>query len=178
MSRKTKITLAVLSISLAAMLVAQSAGGVKWTPPKRWSMGPANQMRVATYKVPAAAGDPEAGECKVNYFGSGQGGPTDANITRWKGQFQTAGGQPITDAKTEKLTISGFKVTTLDISGTFTDSSGPMMAAGAPKAGYRMLAAIVESNKGSVFFKFAGPKKTVTAGEAEFKAMLSSIKPE
>jgi hypothetical protein len=159
------------------MLVAQSAGGIKWTPSKRWSVEPARPMRAATYKAPAAPGDSEAAECAVNFFGAGQGGTVDANIKRWTGMFQTPGGQPVT-GKTEKSTVNGVKVTTLDISGTYIASSGPMMASGAPKANSRMLAAIAEGKAGTVFFKFAGPKKTVTAGEAEFKAMLSSIKPE
>ena len=162
---------------LTAFLVAQSAGGIKWTAPKRWSVEPARPMRAATYKVPAAAGDSEGAECIVSFFGAGQGGTTDANIARWTGQFQTPGGQPVT-GKTEKLTISGIKVTTLDISGTYLATSGPMMASGAPKPGSRMLAAVVEGKQASVFFKFAGPKKTVAAGETEFQTMLKSIKPE
>jgi len=176
MSRKSKITLAVSLLAMTAMLVAQS-GGIKWTPPKRWTVDAPRPMRLATYKVPAAAGDSEGAECVVNYFGSGQGGSVDANITRWTGQFQTPGGQAVT-GKTEKQTSNGIKVTTLDISGTYIASGGPMMQSGPPKPNSRMLAAIVEGKQGMVFFKFAGPKKTVTAGEAEFKAMLSSIKPE
>lgn len=134
-------------------------------------------MRAATYKVPAAAGDTEAAECVVNFFGPGQGGTVDANIARWTGQFQTPGGQPVT-GKTNKQTINGVKITTLDISGTYVAGTGPMMAPGQPKANSRMLAAIAEGKAGTVFFKFAGPKKTVTAGEADFQTLLKSIKPE
>ena len=41
-----------------------------------------------------------------------------------------------------------------------------------------MLAAVVEGKQANVFFKLTGPKKTVLAAEAEFQAMLKSIKPE
>jgi hypothetical protein len=128
-------------------------------------------MRAATYGIPAAAGDPEDGECIVNYFGPAQGGPVDANVKRWIGQFQ--GGEK--NAKTAKRTIHGLSVTTVDVSGSYTGMGGPMAQSRTPKPGYRLLGAIVETPQGTVFFKFTGPAKTVAANQTKFEALLNSI---
>ena len=154
-----------------------SAGGVKYTAPTHWSLEPDRPMRVATYKVPSAPGDPEPGECGVFFFGPGQGGSVQANLDRWTGQFQTPGGQPIGNPKTAKQTIAGFSVTTVDISGTYMQTSGPMMAAKQAKPNYRMIAAVIEGKQGPLFIKLTGPKKTVAAAEADFQSLLKSIKP-
>ena len=168
----------LFALCLFALYLGAQAGkggsGVNWTAPKRWTADADRPMRLATYKVPAAAGDSEAGECGVFFFGAGQGGDLQANLTRWTGQFQTPGGQPIASPKTQKQTIAGFAVTTVDISGTYMQSSGPMMAAKSSKAGYRMLAAVVEGKQANVFFKLTGPAKTVAAAEAEFQGLLKS----
>jgi hypothetical protein len=119
-------------------------------------------MRAATYTVDGA-------ECVVNFFGSGQGGSVEANIDRWKGQFR-GGSEP----RVQKRTIHGVAVTTIDISGEYSGMGGPM-AQGAPKAGYRLLGAIAEGSGGNVFFKFAGPVKTVVANQQKFEQMLNSL---
>jgi hypothetical protein len=133
-------------------------------------------MRLATYKVPAAKGDTEDGECGVFFFGSQQGGSIDANLARWLGQFTQANGQPIAAfEKKTKIDVGGIPVTVVDVSGTFLFSATPMSQDKTPKAGYRMLGAIVEGPQGSVFFKFTGPSGTVAANAAAFDGMLKSI---
>jgi hypothetical protein len=77
-------------------------------------------MRVATYAVPAAAGD-EDGECAVFFFGQGQGGAVDLNLKRWISQFES--GEKT--AKTGKRTIHGMNVTTVEVPGSdFWSGSG------------------------------------------------------
>jgi hypothetical protein len=53
--------------------------------------------------------------------------------------------------------------------------TGPGSGGGAPKAGYRLLGAIIENPAGNVFFKFTGPAKTITANEAKFDLLLNSV---
>lgn len=159
------------AIVLAVFVWADNAAGVQWTPPSSWKAQGPRPMRAATYAVPAAAGDKEDGECIVNYFGPGQGGPVDANVKRWIGQFE--GGEKT--AKTAKRTIHGLNVTTVDVSGTYSGMGGPMAPTKSVKPNYRMLGAIVEAPQGSLFFKFTGSAKTVAANQAKFEAMLSSI---
>ncbi len=175
----------LILLATAALATAQGAktapgvvDGIRYTAPAKWSLQPDRPMRVATYTVPQAAGDPEAGECGVFFFGPGQGGSVQANLDRWTGQFQTPGGQKIGDPKTSKETVAGINVTMVDISGTYMQSSGPMMAAKQAKPNYRMIAAVVEGKQGPLFIKLTGPKKTVAAAEADFAAMIKSIKPE
>ncbi|MGH9841977.1 MAG: hypothetical protein ACREEM_24740 [Blastocatellia bacterium] len=148
------------------------AGGapVKWTAPARWTAKPAGGMRLATYLIPAAKDDSEGGECAV--FGNTIGGGVQANIDRWIGQFEKTDGEP----KQKKETITGLEVTTVDVSGTFK-GGGPMMGqSSGPKAGFRLLGAIVETPEGEVFFKLTGPAKTITAAQSEFQSLLKSLR--
>lgn len=164
----------ILAVLTGILLLAESASGIKWKAPAAWKTMPERQMRAATYMVPPAGGDSEAGEAAVFYFGQGQGGGVQANIDRWVGQFSTKTGAP----KTGKLTAAGFAVTTIDVAGTYAASAGPMSPVKVDKPGYRMLGAIVEAPQGAVFFKFTGPAKTVTANEAAFLGMIKAISKE
>jgi hypothetical protein len=160
-----------LGLFTAAILFAQAAGGLKWAAPSSWKTLPQRPMRAATYSVPPAAADKEAGEVAVFYFGAGQGGSVDANIKRWIGQFETK-----QQAKTAKKTVNGLPVTTIDLSGTYLASAGPMGGPTTRKPGYRLLGAIVEGPQGAVFFKFTAPEKTAAANQAAFDKMIASVK--
>lgn len=160
------------AVSGTAGSKTDSAAGVSWTTPARWVPQGQRAMRAATYRVPPASGDSEGGECAVFFFGRGQGGDVDANVKRWIGQFEQAG-----TPRTGSRTVNGMQMTTIDVSGTYTGSGGPM-GGGAPskKPGYRLLGAIVQAPEGAVFFKFTGPEKTVTAAQTEFDTMLASVR--
>lgn len=153
---------------------AAQAGGLQWSVPENWSAGAARPMRAATYSVPAATGDAEAGECAVFYFGPNEGGGVEANIDRWIGQMkQPDGSSSATKAKTQKL--NGTLPTTLvDVTGIYMASGGPMMQVTAEKPGFRMMGAIAQGPQGAVFFKFTGPEKTVAANEKKFLSMVES----
>jgi hypothetical protein len=152
-------------------LMAESGGGISWTVPSGWKAEAARPMRLATYSLGTGA------ECGVYNFGAGQGGTVQANIDRWIGQFQQADGKPSKAvASVGKHRIHGMPVTTLEISGSYTGMEGPgTQSAAAP--GYRLVAAIVEGPKGSVFFKCAGPEKIISTNQAAFYRMLASIGP-
>lgn len=156
----------LLLLSTAIFLLAESAAGLKWTPPAGWtSKGPA-PMRAATYEVGDA-------ECVVYFFGQGQGGSVEANLARWSGQF-TVNGQPA-PGKTAKKTVHGLNVTTMDVTGTYVATGGAAMTPQAPQADTRMLAAIVENPGGNIFIKFTGPAKTVSANVAKFDTLVGSF---
>jgi hypothetical protein len=147
-----------------------SAAGATWTTPKRWTAEGDRPMRVATYRIPAAAGDAEAGECGIFFFGGGQGGDVETNIERWTGQFE-GGPKPVRS----KRTVAGLEVTELQASGTYL-SGGPMVAVKTRKDNFRLLGAIVAAPEGSLFFKLTGPAATVKAAQAEFEGMIASLK--
>jgi hypothetical protein len=166
-------TIVLLGMALCSVvLLAESAGGLQWTAPEGWKNEGALPMRAATYAVAPAAGDKAGAECAVFYFGSGQGGSIDANLERWKGQFQGPGGKPAA-AQIAKRTLRGLNVTTIDASGEY--SGMPGSSQGAP--GYRLLGAIVEGPRGNVFVKFTGPAKTIAANQPKFEQLLASFQP-
>jgi hypothetical protein len=156
-----------------ADLLGKASGtvaGVKWTVPARWTPQPERPMRVATYTVPAAEGDQEPAECVVSFFGSGQGGPVEMNIDRWKGQFEN----PAEVAK-NSADVSGIPVTTVELTGTYLAPGGPMMQSTGKKENARLLGAVITAPEGMVFFKMTGPSKTVESARKEFTAMVNSL---
>ena len=161
----------------AAKEGSDAAAGVVWTPPPLWVSQGSRPMRVVTYRVPAAEGDPEDGECAVFYFGSGQGGTVGANLKRWISQFEQPGGTSSEDAaKIKQQVISGLNVTTVDLSGIYLASVRPMSPVKQRKPGYRLLGAIVDAPEGALFFKFTGPAPTVASSAEQFRAMLQSFR--
>ena len=121
-------------------------------------------MRKAQFSVPGKDG--KAGEVVFFYFGGGNAGGVKANVDRWMKQFEDPQGQSV---KTE--TVGGTKVTFAQAHGTFL--SGRPFGPKTPKAGYGMLAAIVEGKQGAIFVKMTGPKETVDAHSAKLKKMVT-----
>lgn len=148
-----------------------TVAGMEWSVPKRWTAMPAREMRVATYAVPKADGDAEDGECYAAFF-PGSGGNVEANIERWIGQFESA-----EVSGKESKEINGLKVSTVQVTGTYSGmGGGMMMGQGVKKEHYKLLGAVVEAPQGLVFFKCTGPSKTIAAAEAEYNTLLQSLK--
>lgn len=150
---------------------ANKVAGITWDIPKGWEIGPARQMRAATYYVASADGDPEKGEMAVFYFGRSEGGDIEANIDRWSNQFENSP-KPVR----EKKKVSGMDVVIVKIAGNYLAPSGPMMQSSGVKQNFRLLGAIVSGPEGTVFFKYTGPAKTVAASEKDFLAMVASFR--
>jgi hypothetical protein len=150
--------------------------GLRFTAPPEWiPETPSSPMRQAQYRLPRAEGDLEDAELVVFFF-QGQGGPVQANIDRWIGQFTKADGSPAGDvAKLARKESHGIPLTIVDVSGTYTGSTGPMTAHASPKAKFRMLAAVAEAPGGPWFFKLTGPSRTVARWEASFQSFLDTI---
>jgi len=164
--------LMVLSLSAAAVF-AESAAGVRWTAPAGWTSEGARPMRAATYRVAPAPGDHDAAECGIYFFGRGQGGSVDANIDRWKAQFEDRDGK-VSPAKVAVRKAAGLTVTTIDTAGAYSGMGGPL-ASSHSVPGYRLLGAIVEGPGGNVFVKFTGPAKTIAANRPKFDQLLASF---
>jgi hypothetical protein len=167
------LTMTALLVMGSAGLLAESAGGIRWTAPAGWKVEAPRAMRAATYSISPVAGDRGLTECVVNYFGPGQGGGVEANIERWKGQMQSPDGKPA-PAAVEKRTVRGVPIVVIDTSGAYTGMGGPMASA-PPVPGYRLLGAIVEGPGGSLFFKLTGPAKTIAEQQKSFDQLLASI---
>ena len=106
----------------------------------------------------------------IYYFGQGQGGGIEANINRWVAQFQ---GTP--EKKIEKKKFGDREVIFLTASGTYMESmGGPFSGNKKAKPNSMMLAAILPSEKGAVFLKVTGPKKSVEAMRKAFDEFVAS----
>jgi hypothetical protein len=133
-------------------------------------------MRVAQYKLPKADGDGEDASLVLYYFGATQGGSAQANIDRWISQIQQPDGSSSKDkSKTETLTVNGLKVSTVDVSGTYTAEMAPGSSDRHNDAGYRLRAAVIETPKGNYFLKLVGPAKTVGRWEQSFMEYVKSF---
>ena len=137
---------------------------------------PSSAMRKAQYKLPKVEGDSDDAGVVLYFFGSGQGGTVQANIDRWVEQMEQADGSASKDkAKTETLTINGLKVTTVDVSGTYTAQMSPGSDTRHNNGNYRLRAAVVETPKGNYFAKLIGPEKTVGHWDQSFNEYVKSL---
>jgi hypothetical protein len=154
-----------------------SACELRFKMPDGWvSELPSSRMRVAQYKLPRADGDTEDASLVIYYFGPSQGGSVETNIDRWISQMERPGGGASKEkAKTEILTVNGLKVTTVDVTGTYTAETSPGSATHYNKPSYRLRGAVVETPKGFYFAKLVGPEKTVGHWNKAFSNYIKSF---
>ena len=152
-------------------------GGLTATSPAGWEqLTPSSSMRLAEFNLPTQPAGGGDATLAIFYFGRGQGGSVEHNIERWYGQFeQPDGGSTKQRSRRWQETVYGMPVTMVDVTGTFTAGMGPGAGTDEPAPGYRMLGAIVESDKGPFFFKLIGPQSTVSHWSQSFTAFISSI---
>jgi hypothetical protein len=137
---------------------------LEWKAPPKWELVPnASTMRLATYKVPRAAGDTSDAELSITQAG----GSVDANADRWIGQFDAAGQK---SAKRTMRKVGPLQVTIVEAQGIYSAGMGK-----GPESGWALLGAIVATPGMPHFFKLTGPAKTVLAARADFDAMIGSL---
>jgi hypothetical protein len=153
------------------------SGELKFKAPDGWTTEkPTSSMRAAQYTLPKAEGDKEDATLVLYYFGATQGGTAQANIDRWIGQMQQPDGSDSkSKAKTESMTVNGLKVTTVDVTGTYTAEMAPGSKTFHNDADYRLRAAVVETPKGNYFVKLTGPAKTIARWDKEYNDYLKSF---
>jgi hypothetical protein len=163
--------------SNAPSSVQNASGELRYKAPDGWvTEKPTSTMRVAQYKLPKVEGDPEDASLVLYYFGASQGGAVQANIDRWIGQIEQPDGSSSKDkAKTESMVVNGLKVTTVDVSGTFTAEMTPGSGDRRNNTDYRLRAAVIETPKGNYFAKLTGPSKTIAHWDAAFTEYLKSF---
>ncbi len=106
------------------------------------------------------------------FFGAGQGGGIEANVARWKGQFQGE----LTSEKSEELPGGGIM---LVLEGTYLESmGGPFAGPKTPKPDHAMLAAILPSEKGNVYVKLTAPKAVAAQAKEPLKKLVLSALPK
>src|SRR5205814_10669290 len=85
--------------------------GLQWDVPKRWTDRGPGTMRLATYVIAGHGGTDDA-QCAVYFFGPGQGGDVEANLSRWRGEFKSAEHE-----KRRSITTKAAKVTRISLRG-------------------------------------------------------------
>jgi hypothetical protein len=175
-----QFTLAVVIFLAALTSVAspnQSDATLKFKTPEGWiEEKPTSTMRVGQFKLPKATGDAEDASLVVYYFGQSQGGGAAANVERWVSQMKQPDGAD-TKSKTKEAssTVNGLKVTTVDITGTYTGETAPGSGTFHNDPNYRLQAAVVETPKGSYYLKLFGPEKTVAKWEKSVTEFVKSF---
>ena len=101
---------------------------------------------------------------------AGDGGPLDANIERWRGQFRK-NNEPV-EAKRSSKEVGPLKVEFVELEGDFMAMGAP-----APKKESLQLAAIVQAEGRNVFFRLVGPKETVEANRESFNKLIDGLMP-
>ncbi|MEI6236540.1 MAG: hypothetical protein WCT04_26075 [Planctomycetota bacterium] len=139
--------------------------------PETWkSTIPESGMRQMEVTVPKAGDDKEDGEISVFMFPSGGG--LAGNLPRWTGSF---GGQDSLKSQYKVKTAGGVEADIAVLEGPYKGMSkdGPMTTA---KENFKMLGAVIITDKGEFYFKLIGPKATVEASKAAFDKAIESFK--
>lgn len=143
--------------------------GLSLTPPAAWTRKEVSSSFVlAEFVLPKAEGADADGRLTI----STAGGSVEQNLQRWRDQF---GGKPekVTE---ERLERNGLVIHQVDYSGEFNDQRGPF-APGTKRAGYRMMAAVIQTSADAPqlhFVKATGPAATIEAHAESIRQFFAS----
>jgi len=157
--------------------VVVSMDGLQSRAPADWKEeAPANRMRYAQFRLPKAKGDEHDAELIIF---KGLGGSAEANIKRWKEQFQPPAGKTIDDvAKVEPVKVGDRPAAYLDVRGTYLFKAQPFNpnAKVERRPDYRMLAVHLDGKNDVYHIKLTGPANTVTRYKQGFDDWLKAFK--
>ena len=143
-------------------------GGILMTSPSEWESKPhGSSLIAAEFSLPRAEGDDTDARLTI----STAGGTVEANIERWKGQFDP---QPQT-ASQEEIDVAEMEVAIVDFTGDFNDQRGPFAPA-VKRPGYRMIAAVIPAKGQLHFIKATGPKNTIAMHADAIHKFIRSVK--
>jgi hypothetical protein len=147
--------------------------------PKSWTrQKPKSRIVEHEFSIKPSDGDKNAGRMTV----MASGGSIKDNLARWAGQFtQPDGTASKGKMKVTKKKVAGQDVNFVDISGTYGEALRGPFGPKVDRAGYRMLAAILELSKdskpmGNYYIKLYGPAKTIKQNEKAFEQFVLSLK--
>jgi hypothetical protein len=152
----------------------ESVPGLKYKVPEEWTKKPGSSaMRLAEFTLPGPGGDAEL----AVYRFAGGGGDAKSNVHRWQTQFAKADGAPLADSdgEVQETTREPFKLTTVDLTGTYVAQVTPGAAERYNDPNYRMVAVIVEGAGDPYFFKAVGPDATLALWKPTFSQLTESL---
>ena len=142
--------------------------------PTAWTwVKPSMQFRTLQYQV-CNSGPGKVAPCAdliVSVFKLGDGGSVDANIGRWKNQFQNADGSPAEPTRSQRV-VAGASVTRVDLKGAWKG-----MGMGEAQNNSEQLAAAIELPQETIYIRMVGPESTVEAARKNFEAMVDGLVP-
>ncbi|QDU09139.1 hypothetical protein [Gimesia aquarii] len=141
--------------------------GIVFHVPEGWEevpLSPAQQGLIsASFRIPKA-GD------QVKLTLSSVGGGIDANLQRWRGQFQLPPGETPTQ---ETIRVDNTDVIWLDLRGTFESGIG---LESATKSGMRMIGVAIPRSPRDFYLKLTGPRDQLMKVEKEFRKFVKSAR--
>ena len=142
--------------------------------PAAWTwVKPSMQFRTLQYQV-CNSGPGKVAPCAdliVSVFKMGDGGSVDANIGRWKNQFQNTDGSPAQPTRSQRV-VAGASVTRVDLKGAWKG-----MGMGEAQNNSEQLAAAIELPQETIYIRMVGPESTVEAARKNFEAMVDGLVP-
>lgn len=155
-----------LSLSFLSAQDHFKVGNFTFKPAKSWVVSAPKSHMV---KASLNHGKKDGPLLKFYHFGEGQGGGVEANIQRWKKQFEN-GEAKVTP---EEKTFGDQKLTIVSMTGTYM--VGPMMARNKTATpGYMLLGAVIPHRSGDVFLKMLGKEADVKKTKADFEKLIAS----
>lgn len=155
--------------------IVLAEGKIRLDVPNGWqSKKPRNRIVEFEFAIPAIEGDDEDGRVTV----MGAGGSIDANVSRWISQFVQPD-RTATSKRTrrEEIEVAGQQVHLVDITGDFKDRPRGPLGPTIMREKYRMLGAIIVTDKlGQYFVKAYGPRRTIAKNEEAFEKLVKSLK--
>ncbi len=130
-----------------------------------------SEMRAAQFLWPAGEGDTRQTRLVVYHFGERGGGSIEANLERWRGQFEPGA----VERSAEYTTASGARVHAIDLTGTYIAETRPGSGEHVNEPGHRVLAAIIEHDGGPYYIKVSGPEATVSRWKSAYDRMMASV---
>lgn len=150
---------AAVAAAAAAGAAAGSSLALHWEAPAGWKEVPASGMRAASFQVPGG------GDLSVVSLPGDAGGAL-ANVNRWRGQI---GLPPLSEGelggKSEAVPSPAGRLLAVDFPGA------------GPAQGQRLLAAILDYQGSSWFFKLTGPDRAVAAAKPAYLEFLRGLHP-
>ncbi len=148
-----------------------------FTPQPGWVVEePGSGMRKAQYKLPGAGMDSGDASLVVYYFGT-SAGTLEANLERWASQFeQEDGSDSLARLQKSERTVDGMAVTEVELSGTYVAETSPGSGVRVNEPGWRLLAAVIESDHGPYYAKLVGPGDAVKRWQQSFRDFVDALR--
>ncbi|MBO0697548.1 MAG: hypothetical protein J2P46_04075, partial [Zavarzinella sp.] len=131
--------------AVAALAADVEIAGMKSKAPDGWKEEPpANEMRLAQFKLPKADGDPEDAQLIIYKFAGGSG-TAEQNLQRQRAKFKPAEGKDKVEEKLDKIKVGTIEAPYQDLTGTFLSKFPPNAptAKVTEKSNYRQLYVIL-----------------------------------